>query len=101
MEPQEPQNAPKRTKSPKTVQSVKFANAEAAREVRRKEMEVRKHKQEPLRRYDNPLISVDVHIPEDRPHVGPGDKWIKTVKRQIWMVHVDPGALHPESFFGI
>ncbi len=48
-------------------------------EKRAGEFRRKKQKSEPIRRYKNPLISVEINVPAEQPHVGPGRNWVKAV----------------------
>ena len=39
----------------------------------------KKMKEEPLRRFSNPVIAKEIHIPDQGPHIGLGLDWLKQV----------------------
>ena len=41
---------------------------------------MKKMKEEPMRRYSNPLIAKEIHIPDQGTHIGLGLDWVKQVK---------------------
>ena len=49
----------------------------------RSEQYVKKMKTAKLRRYSNPIIATEVHVPEPGNHIGPGTDWVKQVMNVV------------------